>query len=76
MEPCIGRAHDRSMGTTPNLTTTVNDIIREHPHCEPLLFDFGIDTCCGGSSTLEQAASDAGVDPQLVVQAINNCETA
>jgi regulator of cell morphogenesis and NO signaling len=44
-------------------TDTVNDLLRETPAAAPVLNRLGIDTCCGGSLSLAEAA--ASVDMPL-----------
>jgi regulator of cell morphogenesis and NO signaling len=44
---------------TPALT--VNDLLRERPAAAVALNQLGIDTCCGGSLSLADAAAHVGV---------------
>jgi regulator of cell morphogenesis and NO signaling len=41
---------------------TLNQLIQRHPDVLPVLAAAGIDTCCGGALSLEEAARRAGVD--------------
>lgn len=43
-------------------STTVNDLLKLVPAASGLLSDRGLDTCCGGSLTLEESCEDAGVE--------------
>lgn len=36
---------------------TVNELLRHEPRAAAVLNRFGVDTCCGGSATLEEAAA-------------------
>lgn len=54
----------------PSLAMTVNEALARWPHAGRALNAFGIDTCCGGGATLEQAARDAGMAPQALLDAI------
>lgn len=46
---------------------TVNDLLREVPAAAALLNRLGVDTCCGGSLTLAEAAASIGIPlPQLL----------
>ena len=45
-----------------NPATTVNDLLKIVPAASGLLSDRGLDTCCGGSLTLEESCDDAGVE--------------
>ena len=47
------------MTLRPDLT--VNDLLRDLPGTLAVLAAAGIDTCCGGAATLEQAAARAGL---------------
>ncbi|HJP57011.1 MAG TPA: DUF542 domain-containing protein [Gemmatimonadales bacterium] len=40
---------------------TVNDLLRERPEAAAVLNRLGIDTCCGGSLTLADAAASVGL---------------
>jgi regulator of cell morphogenesis and NO signaling len=40
---------------------TVDELLRAAPSSAPVLNRNGIDTCCGGSLTLEAAARSAGI---------------
>jgi iron-sulfur cluster repair protein YtfE (RIC family) len=42
---------------------SVNEIIARHPATAATFNAHGIDTCCGGAASVEDAARDAGVDP-------------
>ena len=42
-------------------TLTVNDLLREAPAAALVLNQFGIDTCCGGSLSLAEAAASVGL---------------
>lgn len=52
---------------------TVNEVLR----CFPLSFDvlnsLGIDTCCGGHDSLGVAGENAGVSPEVLINAILPC---
>ncbi len=50
--------------------TTVEAIGRRSPRALATLRNLGIDTCCGGSLTLAQAAASAGVPVETVLQAL------
>ena len=41
---------------------TVHEIIARHPSTAAVFNLFGMDTCCGASATLEEAAHRDGVD--------------
>ena len=47
--------------TTPDATWSVNDVLRHYPDAVGVFNEMGVDACCGGASSLAEAASDAGV---------------
>jgi len=48
---------------------SVNQLIQQHPAVLSFLTAAGVDTCCGGDLSLEEAARRAGVDlDNLVVR--------
>ena len=49
------------------LDTTVNELLALAPHAGGLLNDLGVDTCCGGSNSLREAAVDAGLEPEALL---------
>ena len=44
-----------------NGATTVSELLRRHVDALPVLSRLGIDTCCGGGQSLEEAARSAGL---------------
>lgn len=40
---------------------SVNDLLRRVPGAGAVLNRFGVDTCCGGARSLDEAARSAGV---------------
>ena len=56
---------------------TVNDLLRQHPGAGAVLNQFGIDTCCGGSLSLAEAAASVKVPlPQLLAAVQRSMEAA
>jgi len=49
---------------------SVNDVLSRWPAALPSLNAFGIDTCCGGSDSLADAAREAGVAVNTLWNAI------
>jgi iron-sulfur cluster repair protein YtfE (RIC family) len=49
---------------------TINALIAQQPASIFVLNAFGVDTCCGGSDTIAQAATHAGVDPARLLGAL------
>lgn len=52
------------------LKTTVNKVLQRHSEAVGLLNEMGIDTCCGGTDSLEEAARQASKDPEEVLKAL------
>jgi regulator of cell morphogenesis and NO signaling len=51
---------------------TVNELIRAFPHTIKVFNDFGIDSCCGGSTPVRDAAKRDGADAEAVIDALAN----
>ena len=49
---------------------SVNDVMARHPATAATFNAHGIDTCCGGGATVEDAARAAGVDPTSLCSAL------
>jgi len=52
-------------------TTTVDDVVHVDPTLSRVLNAHGIDTCCGGSATLAEAAHVRGIDLDALLAALN-----
>ena len=52
------------------LETTVRDIALENPHAVRVFESFGIDYCCGGGHSLEEACRQANVDADALREAL------
>ena len=65
------------MPRTPSIDTadTVNRIIVEYPAAVSIFNAFGIDACCGGDASLEEAARRDGADVDALVEALNTLTT-
>lgn len=50
---------------------SVNDIITRHPTTIAVFNRFGLDTCCGGSLSVTDAAHANGVDPEILCSALH-----
>jgi iron-sulfur cluster repair protein YtfE (RIC family) len=50
---------------------TVNDLLREEPGAAAVLNRLGIDTCCGGTLSLEEASRAAGTTADAVLQQVH-----
>ncbi len=51
---------------TPELT--VNDVILRYPEAIRVLNELQIDTCCGGARSLREAAAEAGLDVERLLE--------
>ena len=47
---------------------SVHELLRLIPESAPSLHRLGIDTCCGGSLTLAQAAASAGTSVEAIAR--------
>ena len=50
------------------LSMTLNEVIREDPEAVRVFGRLGMDACCGGSLTLEEACRRHGLDPGDVLR--------
>jgi iron-sulfur cluster repair protein YtfE (RIC family) len=50
---------------------TVNELLRRHPAVLPVLNGFGVDSCCGGSESLAQAAHSAQIPLDALLAALD-----
>jgi regulator of cell morphogenesis and NO signaling len=49
---------------------TVHELVHFRPETAVVLRSYGIDTCCGGTRTLTEAAKVSGLDAAALVQAL------
>lgn len=49
----------------------VNETLRRHPATTGVFNRFGIDACCGGAVSINDAAVRDGADPSLLLDALN-----
>lgn len=49
---------------------SVNEVIARHPSTTGTFNAHGVDTCCGGAASVEDAARAAGVDPTKLCGAL------
>lgn len=49
---------------------TVNEVLVAAPQAVGVLNRFGIDTCCGGTLTLAEAARSVGLAPETLIAAL------
>jgi regulator of cell morphogenesis and NO signaling len=62
--------------SAPNLQATVGQLVVERPARSRVFQKLGIDFCCGGKLTLEQAARKRNLDPQTVLEVLLATEDA
>lgn len=55
-----------------NKEMTVNQILKLYPKSSAILNKFNIDTCCGGTRTLEQAVKEDKAELGSLLQALNS----
>ncbi|MBA3471468.1 MAG: DUF542 domain-containing protein [Herpetosiphonaceae bacterium] len=49
---------------------TIATIVEQHPETMPVFTKFGLDLCCGGGLTIDQAATAHGLMPQTILSAV------
>ena len=50
---------------------TVNEILAQHPGAVSTFNTFGIDACCGGNASLDEAARRDGADLAALIAALD-----
>ena len=55
-------------------TLTVNDVIARNPETLGIFKAFGVDACCGGAKTVEEAARRHGIDLDALLAALEGRE--
>lgn len=53
-----------------NKNMTINDVMRRYPKTMEVFTKFNVDSCCGGSNTLEKGAEDSGADLHSFLNAL------
>ena len=61
-------------GTGIDPTLTVNDVISRDPETLGTFKAFGIDACCGGAKTVEEAARRHSIDLDTLLAALERRE--
>ena len=51
---------------------TINEIVSRHPETISVFNRFGMDTCCGGSVSVEDAARRDGLDLDQILAALRD----
>ena len=54
---------------------TVNEILLQHPAAVSVFNAFGIDACCGGHASLDEAARRDGADIDALIPALDRIIT-
>jgi len=54
-----------------DMTATVNEMLIQHPATVAVFNAFGIDACCGGDVSIEEAARRDGADPAALLAALD-----
>ena len=54
----------------------VNDVIKEHPKTITVFTNFNIDSCCGGATSIETAATRDGASLKELLEALNEAATS
>jgi regulator of cell morphogenesis and NO signaling len=56
---------------TIDTAATVNEILAQHPGTVSTFNTFGIDACCGGNASLDEAARRDGADLDALIAALD-----
>ena len=56
---------------TIDTAATVNEILAQHPTTVSVFNRLGIDACCGGNASLDEAARRDGVDLDALIAALD-----
>lgn len=56
--------------TEPSITSTIGQIVAQRPQASRVFEHLGIDYCCGGKETLEEACHAKGLDAATVLSAL------
>lgn len=51
---------------------TINEIVARHPESIAVFNRFGMDTCCGGGVSVEEAARRDGLDVDQILSALRD----
>lgn len=55
-------------------TRTVGELVAERPSRSRVFQQFGLDFCCGGGKTVQEAAAAAGIDPDTIVARLREAD--
>jgi regulator of cell morphogenesis and NO signaling len=58
------------MAATPDTQMTVGQLVTDRPARSRVFGKLGIDFCCGGKKSLDEACRNKGLDPETVLQVI------
>lgn len=64
--------HKVHQAITFTLTQSLNEIVMLAPQTLPVLQAMGLDTCCGGGLPLGEVARRHGLDPEQVIQVLQD----
>lgn len=67
------------MPTAPldlDCTRTVHDLIQQYPAMRPVFQRFGVDACCGGGASVDEAARRDGLDLEALCTALRTAAQA
>lgn len=55
-----------------NTAATINEILAEHPAAVSVFNALGIDACCGGDASLDEAARRDGASLEALIAALDS----
>ena len=60
--------HEGTRAASPiDPTWSINELLRRRPESVAILNAYGVDTCCGGASSIADAAREEGIDLQALL---------
>jgi regulator of cell morphogenesis and NO signaling len=58
-----------------DIHSTVGEMVADHPALSRVFEEVGIDYCCGGQQTLEEACGKKGLDPRSIVARLERAQS-
>jgi regulator of cell morphogenesis and NO signaling len=72
---CIRRKKRRFTEMLVQKENTIGEIVARNFHTAKIFEDFGLDFCCGGKKTIQDACREKGINPDAIVNNLSNAES-